>query len=105
MLLSPCCFIYIYKIVLYIYVIYIFVFIYICHIYKFVFNFGQFDHYGMFLLGFILPGILLASWTCFFSFPILGTFSAVISSNIFSGPFSLSPPPGTPIMQMLVCLM
>ena len=31
--------------------------------------------------------------------------SDIISSNIFSGPFSLSSPSGTPIMQMLVCLM
>ena len=59
----------------------------------FVFNFGQFDHYGMFLLGFILPGTLLDSWTWVtLSFPTLGMFSAIISSNIFSGPFSLSSP-------------
>ena len=29
-------------------------------------------------------------------FPMLGKFLAVISSNIFSGPFSLSSPSGTP---------
>ena len=45
---------------------------------------------------------LPASWTWLtISFPTLGNFSA-ISSNIFSGPFSLSSPSGTPIMQMLV---
>ena len=45
---------------------------------------------GVFLLGFILPGTLCASWTWVaISFPMLGNFSAIISSNIFSGPFSL----------------
>ena len=45
----------------------------------------------VFLLGFILPRTLYASWTCLsISFPMLGKFSALISSNIFSGPFSLS---------------
>ena len=51
---------------------------------------------------FILCGIL-----CFLNlsvcFPMLGKFLA--SSNIFSGPFSLSSPYGTPMMWMLVCLM
>ena len=46
---------------------------------------------GVFLLGFILPGTLCASWTwVVISFPMLGKFSTIISSNIFSGPFSLS---------------
>ena len=46
---------------------------------------------GMFLLGFILYGTLCTSWTWVaISFPMLGKFSAIISSNIFSGPFSLS---------------
>ena len=35
----------------------------------------------------------------------IGNVSAIISSNIFSGPFSLSSPSGTLIMHMLVCLM
>ena len=40
------------------------------------------------------------------SLSLLGTFSVIISSNIFMGSFSLSPPPsGTCIMHMLVCLM
>ena len=40
------------------------------------------------------------------SLSLLGTFSVIISSHIFMGSFSLSPPPsGTCIMQMLVCLM
>ena len=44
---------------------------------------------GLFLLGFILPGTLCTSWTLMsVSFPMLGS-SAIISSNIFSGPFSL----------------
>lgn len=38
-----------------------------------------------------------------FSFP-LGKFSDIMSSSIFSAPFSVSFP-RTPIMQMLVCLM
>ena len=38
-------------------------------------------------------------------FPMLGKFSAIISSNIFLGLFSLSSPSGTSIMRMLVHLM
>ena len=45
---------------------------------------------SMFLLGFILYGTLCASWTCVtVLFPRLRKFSAIIYSNIFSGPFSL----------------
>ena len=52
---------------------------------------------GVFLLGFILYGSLCASWTWVaISFPMLGKFSTIIFSNIFSGPFSLSSPSGTP---------
>ena len=59
---------------------------------------------GVFLLGLILPGTFCASWTWLtISFPMFGKFSAIIYSNIFSGPFSVSS--GTPIMQILVCLM
>ena len=40
---------------------------------------------GVFHLGFILFGTLWVSWTCVtISFPILGKFSAIISSSIFS---------------------
>ena len=39
------------------------------------------------------------------SFPMLGEFLAIMSSNIFLGPFSLSSPSGTPLMQILVHLM
>ena len=61
---------------------------------------------GVFLLGFILPGTLCAYWTWLTdSFPMLGKLSDIISSNIFSGPFSLPLPSGTPIMWMLVHLM
>ena len=59
----------------------------------------------VFLLGFILSGTLCASWTWLtISFPTLVKFSAIISSNIFSGPFSLPSPFGTPVMRMLVHL-
>ena len=61
---------------------------------------------SVFLLGFILLGTLCASWTWLtISFPMSGKFSAIISSNIFSGPFSLISPFGTHIMQVLVHLM
>ena len=61
---------------------------------------------GVFLLEFILPGTLCASWTWFtISFSMLGKFSALISLNIFSGPFSLSSVSGTYIMRMLLHLM
>ena len=43
------------------------------------------------------------SWTWLtVSFPMLGKFSTIIPSNILGGPFSLSSPSGTPIIQMLV---
>ena len=61
---------------------------------------------SVFLLGVIVPGMLCASWTWLtISPPMFGKFSAIISLNIFSGPFSLFSPSGTPILQMLVCLM
>ena len=54
---------------------------------------------GVFLLGFILPETLCATSTWLtISFPKLGKFFASISSNIFSDPYSLSSPTGTPIM-------
>ena len=60
----------------------------------------------MLLLGFILYGILCTFWTSLtISFPILGKFSIIISSNIFSVPFFFSFSSGTPIIQMLMCLM
>ena len=56
---------------------------------------------GVFHLGFILFG-LWVSWTCVtISFPILGKFSAIISSSLFSWPFYLSSSSGTPMIQML----
>ena len=58
------------------------------------------------LFGSILFATLWASWIwTSVSFPRLGKFPAIISSNNFSAPFSLSSPFGTPIMQMLVHLM
>ena len=63
-------------------------------------------HLDVFLLGFICPGTLCTSWTLFtIFFPILGKFSAIISSDIFSDPFSLSSPSGVLIMWMLIHLM
>ena len=61
---------------------------------------------SVFLLGFILPGTLCTCWTWVaISFPMLWKFSTIISSNIFSGPFSFSSPSGTAIMQRLLPLM
>ena len=55
--------------------------------------------FDVFLLGFFLPGNLCASWTWLsIFFPMLGTHSAVMSSNISSDPYSLSSPSGTHIM-------
>ena len=60
---------------------------------------------GVFQLGFILYGTLSASWTWLtISFPVLGKFSTIISSNIFSDPFFFSSSSETPIIQMLVHL-
>jgi len=57
---------------------------------------------GVFCLGFILFGTLWVSWTWVTnSFPILGNFSTIISSSIFSWPFFLSSYSGTPMIQML----
>ena len=56
---------------------------------------------GVFCLGFILFGTLWVSWTWVaISFPILGKFSTIISSSIFSWSFFLSSS-GTPMIQML----
>ena len=57
------------------------------------------------LFGLILFGTLCSSWTWMsVSSPRLGKTSAIMSSSMFSVPFSLSSPSGTRIMQMLVCL-
>ena len=59
---------------------------------------------GVFHLGLILFGTLWVSWTwVIISFPILGKFSTIISSMI-SWSFFLSSSSGTPIIQMLGCL-
>ena len=58
----------------------------------------------VFQLGFILFGTLWVSWTCVtISFPILGKFSAIISSSIFSWSFFFSSSSGTPMIRMLGC--
>ena len=58
----------------------------------------------MFLLEFILYGTLCAFWTSLtISFSMLGTFSTIISSKIFSYLFFFSSS-GTPIVQMLAHL-
>ena len=60
---------------------------------------------GMFLLGFILFGTLYVSWTWLtISFSMLGKFSTIISSKIFSYLFFFSSSSGTPVIQMLVHL-
>ena len=52
---------------------------------------------GMLLLGFILCGTLCACWTSLtVSFPMLGKFSTIISSKIFSYPFFFSSSSETP---------
>ena len=57
---------------------------------------------GVFCLGFVLFGILWDSWTwVIISFPVLGKFSTIISSSIFSWSFFLSSSSGTPMIQML----
>ena len=59
----------------------------------------------VFCLGFVLFGTLWVSWTWVaISFPILGNFSTIISSSIFSWSFFLSSSSGTPMIQMLGCL-
>jgi len=56
---------------------------------------------GVFSLGFILFGTLWVSWTwVIISFPILGKFSTIISSSIFSRSFFLSSS-GIPMIRML----
>ena len=48
---------------------------------------------------------LYTSWIWLtISFPMLGKFSTISSSNIFSDPLFFSYSSGTPIIQMLVCL-
>jgi len=57
---------------------------------------------GVFCLGFILFGTFWVSWTwVIISFSILGKFSTIISSSIFSWSFFLSSSSGTPMIQML----
>ena len=59
----------------------------------------------LFLVRFILYGTVCSSWTWLtISFSILGKFSTMSSSKIFSYPFFFSSSSGTPIIQMLVHL-
>ena len=51
-------------------------------------------------MGLFCLGLSVFPWTWLtISFSMLGKFSAIISSNIFSGPFPLSSPSGTPIWE------
>ena len=59
---------------------------------------------GVFLLGFILYGTLCLM-DLIISFSMLGKFSTIISSKIFSYPFIFSSSSGSPIIQILVHLM
>ena len=73
-------------------------------VFLFVFFFwNSYDsNVGVFRLGFILFGTLWVSWTqVTISFPILGKFSTIISSSIFSWPFFLSSSSGTPMIRIL----
>ena len=57
---------------------------------------------GVFPLGFILFGTLWVFWIwVIISFPILGKFSTIIFSSIFSWPFFLSSSSGIPMIRML----
>ena len=57
-------------------------------------------------LGLSCLALFWASWICLtISFPTLGKFSAITSSDMFSSPFSLFSPSGIPMMQILVHLM
>ena len=59
----------------------------------------------VFLLGIILYGTVFASWIWLtISFSVLGKFSTMISSKIFSYPFFFSSSSGTPMIQMWVHL-
>ena len=59
---------------------------------------------GLFLLGFFLCCTLCTSWTWLtISFPMLGKFSTIISSNIFSVPFFFFSSSGTPPYNLNVC--
>ena len=60
---------------------------------------------GVFYLGFILFETLWVSWNwVIISLAILGKFSTIISSSIFSWSFFLSSSSGTPMILMLECL-
>ena len=55
--------------------------------------------------GVILFRTLWVSWTWVtISFPILGKFSTIISSSVFSWPFFLSSSSWTPVIRILGCL-
>ena len=59
---------------------------------------------GVFHLGFIVFGTLCVSWTwVIIYFPILGNFSTIISSSIFSWSFFWSSSSGTTMIWMLWC--
>ena len=57
-----------------------------------------------FSLGFSCLGLCTSSTWVTLSFPMLGKFSTIFSSNIYSGPFSLSSPSGTPMLWIFLYL-
>ena len=70
----------------------------ICSLYVIFFSLSDMC-LGVFHLGFLLFGTLWVSWTWVnISFPILGKFSTIISSSIFSWSFFLSSSSGTPMI-------
>ena len=56
---------------------------------------------GCFTLGLSCLGLWFSQTWVIISFPILGKFSTIISSSIFSWSFFLSSSSGTPMIQML----
>ena len=77
-------------------------------IFFFILNFCQFDYHSLMCSSLGLSAwdsLLLLGLGWLFPFPCWWSFQQYFSSNIFSGPFCLSAPYGTPRMWMLMHLM